>query len=179
MGLDMYLFKVKKVKGFTMDTYEEIDEVVMNQPAERFQVTDPDLEELTGIAGANELRGTLHKLEYVDVYTIFEEIMYWRKANAIHDWFVRVVQDGVDECQNHFVTEQQLIDLRDLVTLVLDSKDPALAEVNLAPATGFFFGPTDIDEYYWSYLERTVEQLNWILQNTNFDEYYVIYCSSW
>ena len=26
-------------------------------------------------------------------------VAYWRKANAIHSWFVENCQDGVDECQ--------------------------------------------------------------------------------
>ena len=27
-----------------------------------------------------------------------EEVGYWRKANAIHGWFVRNVQNGKDDC---------------------------------------------------------------------------------
>ena len=28
---------------------------------------------------------------------IIEEMIYWRKANAIHNWFVENCQEGVDE----------------------------------------------------------------------------------
>lgn len=40
------------------------------------------------------------------------EIGYWRKANAIHGWFVRECADGVDECQPITVTREQLAQLR-------------------------------------------------------------------
>ena len=26
------------------------------------------------------------------------DVGYWRKANAIHDWFVKNIQDGKDNC---------------------------------------------------------------------------------
>jgi hypothetical protein len=45
---------------------------------------------------------------------------YWRKANHIHAWFVRKVQDGIDECQRSEVSTEQLKELRDLCREVLD-----------------------------------------------------------
>ena len=42
------------------------------------------------------------------------EIIYWRKANAIHKWFVENVQEGVDDCGEYEVTVEQLTELRDL-----------------------------------------------------------------
>lgn len=41
-----------------------------------------------------------------------EEIGYWRKANAIHGWFVRNCAEGVDECQPIAVSREQLEALR-------------------------------------------------------------------
>lgn len=37
-----------------------------------------------------------------------EVIGYWRKANAIHGWFVNECADGVDECQEIPVSREQL-----------------------------------------------------------------------
>ena len=37
-----------------------------------------------------------------------EEVMYWRKANQIHGWFVRNVQDGHDDCKPYYVAEEAL-----------------------------------------------------------------------
>ena len=54
------------------------------------------------------------------------EIAYWRKANAIHNWFVTNVQEGKDECQKSYVSLDHLTELRDLCNKVLD-------DISLAP----------------------------------------------
>ena len=54
--------------------------------------------------------------EVIDVY----EVAYWRKANAIHKWFVDNVQKGKDDCKEYRVTRRNLLDLCDLVSDVLD-----------------------------------------------------------
>ena len=38
---------------------------------------------------------------------------YWRKANAIHGWFVRELADGEDNCQDIYVPTEALVRLRD------------------------------------------------------------------
>jgi len=42
----------------------------------------------------------------------FQELGYWRKANAVHGWFVRECANNVDECQEIFVSREQLSKLR-------------------------------------------------------------------
>jgi len=37
-----------------------------------------------------------------------EEVMYWRKANHIHGWFVDNVQDGHDDCKLYYVDWDKL-----------------------------------------------------------------------
>jgi len=54
-----------------------------------------------------------------------EEIGYWRKANAIHGWFVRNCADGVDECQPIAVSRDDLTALRQDVLEAL-AKRPVL-----------------------------------------------------
>ena len=46
------------------------------------------------------------------VCEIREEAMYWRKANAIHNWFVQNVQDGNDDCKKYWVSIDHLKELR-------------------------------------------------------------------
>ena len=117
-------------------------------------------------------------------------LMYWRKANAIHGWFVNNVQDGVDNCQTSEVSRGQLEDLQALVNEILDAKTNAisrgesledalaLAEKKLPPHEGFFFGSTDINEWYFEDLEYTSEALAKILaMPVNFD--YFTYYASW
>ena len=101
------------------------------------------------------------------------EVAYWRKANQIHSWFVDNVQDGVDECQESPVTRAQLETLRQLCMEALDTKNSTL----LAPSFGFFFGSTEIDEYYWQDLRSTIDQLDKVLALPEYVE--LVYQSSW
>lgn len=103
------------------------------------------------------------------------EAMYWRKANAIHKWFVDNVQDGEDECREHYVTREQLSDLRDACANAL--ANPAEASYYLPTTQGFFFGSTDIDEWYFEAMRATVDGLNECLNMDKAWSFY--YCSSW
>lgn len=48
------------------------------------------------------------------ITSIVERIGYWRKANAIHYWFVQHTQDGVDDNgQDTWVHKEKLQDLLD------------------------------------------------------------------
>ena len=103
------------------------------------------------------------------------EAMYWRKANAIHKWFVDNVQDGEDECREHYVTREQLEELRDACINAL--ADPENAGEYLSPTAGFFFGSTTIDEWYFQGLKETIKGLNSCLKMDK--EWSFYYCSSW
>jgi len=81
-------------------------------------------------------------------------IGYWRKANAIHNWFVKEVQGGVDDCQRSHVSEEKLEELKEQCLGVLKNKEKA-AE-GLPTQSGFFFGQTAYNEYYFEELEETV-----------------------
>ena len=54
------------------------------------------------------------------------EIGYWRKANAIHGWFVRNLADGVDECQQIEVSLTDLLRLQEECRKVLANKPDVL-----------------------------------------------------
>jgi len=109
--------------------------------------------------------------------TIAVTVAYWRKSNAIHKWFVDHCQDGVDDCRDAYVSREQLIELRDLCKTVL--ADPKLAEDELPPQSGFFFGSTGIDEWYLADLKRTVEELTRILDDERLKGFDFEYHSSW
>lgn len=89
-------------------------------------------------------------LEYINIEF---EAGYWRKANAIHKWFVENCQDGVDECQETYVSRKKLAELKKLCEEVLASKDTD----KLQTQSGFFFGGTDYDEWYWADIEQTIK----------------------
>ncbi len=115
----------------------------------------------------------------LDMYLTYlngSEAIYWRKANAIHGWFVRNVQNNKDDCKPYPVTRAQLIQLRDICIKVWARQKPELAATILPPMEGFFFGETKIDEQYYDDVKTTLDRLSNIL-NTNHMEF--IYQSSW
>lgn len=83
---------------------------------------------------------------------------YWRKANQIHKWFVENVQSGTDDCGYYDVSRQDLIDLKELCNKVIANRD--LAATTLPTESGFFFGATEYDDWYYNDLNETVEMLD-------------------
>jgi hypothetical protein len=113
---------------------------------------------------------------------VVEEVGYWRKANQIHKWFVDNVQNGVDNCGEYLVKEDQLANLLETCKLILD-KDPSKASVRLPVQSGFFFGSTDYDQYYFKDLENTVKIIESLfekdLDGGSYLEGDIYYSSSW
>ena len=93
------------------------------------------------------------------VKEIVEEVMYWRKANHIHGWFVENVQQGKDECQESYVELHDLIELSDLCKKVLETKNTDLLPIT----TGFFFGSKEVDDFYWEDTKATIEAIDAIV----------------
>jgi hypothetical protein len=57
------------------------------------------------------------------ISTVEEEVMYWRKANHIHNWFVEHVQDGVDDQRSYYVSWEQLEHLLDDCKKVIEASE--------------------------------------------------------
>lgn len=110
------------------------------------------------------------------VVQIEEEVMYWRKVNAIHNWFVSNVQEGEDNCKEYYVSKENIEELLSTIEKIID--DRSLAEELLPTQGGFFFGGLEYDEYYWDELKDTKTTLKEILENWN-DNYSYYYSSSW
>jgi hypothetical protein len=88
-------------------------------------------------------------------YTVCE----WRKANAIHKWFVDHVQDGQDDCGRYPVSVHHLHRLKadcETALTYYNEGDPEGAAAYLPTTSGFFFGCTDYDEYYADDLRETI-----------------------
>lgn len=155
MGLDMYLEARKYVSGYGHNKPEEVAQY--NALLDLAGVTPRD----TGIPSA----------------TIVINVAYWRKANQIHNWFVNNVQGGEDNCKSYYVSRDQLAELRDTCVAVLDDHSKA---ADLLPSTsGFFFGSTDYDEWYYQELEDTVSQLDIVLNSPEYKDMDFQYDSSW
>lgn len=117
-----------------------------------------------------EMPGVTVPPEYIPNFssrTMIVPLMYWRKSNQIHAWFVREVQEGVDQCQTAYVDPDKLRELRALCRTVLDARNgddgEAVAQRLLPTQAGFFFGGTGYDEYYYSDLQETVQALDRLL----------------
>lgn len=150
MGLDMYLEKRTDVRRWNFQKPEEQHEVVVTKGG---QPTNINPEKVT---------------------TIVEEAGYWRKQNQIHRWFVENVQGGVDNCGEYYVGSDKLQELLDICKKI--QSDTSLAEELLPSASGFFFGGTDYDEWYFNGIDNTVDILEEALSDTHADYYY---SSSW
>ena len=150
MGLDMYLTAERYLSDYDETEKEKASAIAALFP------------ELGGVA----------RVKNVEV-----EIMYWRKANAIHAWFVRECQDGVDECQTSYVSTDQLKELVSICKKVL--KNPKKAQELLEPQSGFFFGSTDVNEWYLEDLKRTVDTLSAWLKLKGSERWSIHYHSSW
>ena len=150
MGLDMYLDKRTYVKQ-----WDHIDE------SKQYNV------EVT--------RGGEHtNIDPKKVKYIIEEAGYWRKQNQIHRWFVENIQNGTDDCGEYYVSKDALASLLELCEKV--KADNTLADELLPGASGFFFGGTEYDEWYFNGIDNTIEILNEALEDEN-GEY--LYSSSW
>ena len=104
------------------------------------------------------------------------EAAYWRKANQIHGWFVDNVQDGEDECRPHEVDRSKLEELLNICKKI--KADPDKACQLLPTRDGFFFGSTEIDDWYMQDIEETIRQIEPLLTDS-YKDYWFEYRSSW
>lgn len=162
MGLDMYLYEEKYLsEGW-------------GEGKEHF-------------AAAKELVDKLGMAIETDMpsITIKTKAGYWRKANAIHQWFVNNVQNGEDDCGYYEVGGEQLEELYRICETILlgavteegevhtstiysqgETKkvfekaqvvvNKDLCEELLPTQSGFFFGGTGYDEFYLQDLKDTM-----------------------
>lgn len=104
------------------------------------------------------------------------EVAYWRKANGIHQWFVDNCQDGNDDCRAAYVSREKLTELLNICKQI--TADNSLAEELLPTQSGFFFGSTEYDEWYFNDIESTITELEAVLADTP-DDWWFEYQSSW
>jgi hypothetical protein len=105
------------------------------------------------------------------------EVAYWRKANAIHGWFVNNARE-VDEDILYVVSMDNIITLRNICAEITLEHDEDKAMELLPPASGFFFGSDVITDYYWDYVSEAVTTLTAIISE-NPDDTEFEYYASW
>lgn len=154
MGLDMYLsakrYLSKYSEGADAQKIEQINDVF-------------------GLVGDEEGDYGTKEVSF--------RVGYWRKANAIHAWFVKNCQEDVDDCREAWVSREQLTELSDICSQII--LKPKLANELLPPQSGFFFGSTEVDEWYIQDLKYTVERIQKILGDEALERCDFYYQSSW
>ena len=161
MGLDMYLSARKYIR--------RIDDwgVESNVENPRFVSIAKTLD-VTNIVEPEGVTGM-----YVEI-----PVMYWRKANAIHNWFVQELADGVDDCRPLELSTERLRELVSLCEQVID--DNSKAEELLPTGSGFFFGSTEYDEYYYEDIAHTADRLRYIVAEAEASDIdSLVYQASW
>ena len=156
MGLDMYLYA---------ETYTSNNDYYKKNP----QVFDEVLQTL-------ELTPDQLDPEMLSM-TISIPVIYWRKQNGIHNWFVLNAQNGVDDCNKYYVSREQLQELADTCLKVLE--DNNLAHELLPTTDGFFFGSTQYDDWYFDGLKKAQSSITKYLRSPQFNNYEFYYKSSW
>ncbi len=164
MGLDMYLRKHIYVQNWEHMQPEERTQVSVIKNGKPHPMVNPE------------------RVSY-----IVENVMTWRKANQIHNWFVQNVQEGADDCKDYYVcgeTLEELVNKCKEALLVINNAPvvfkkietgwnqdgktfesiptyDCVDEINeiLPPTAGFFFGSTEIDDWYKQDLEDTIKTL--------------------
>jgi hypothetical protein len=166
MGLDMYLSARKHVNKID---WEKLDR--SNGSVNYAAATIPQWNDVVNAAGV----ATLVDEDSIYGVDVSVNVAYWRKSNQIHNWFVINVQRGEDDCGEYYVSNNKIKELLETCRQALFNKDPNL----LPPREGFFFGSTDVDEWYWNDIKNTIKQLKRLTELPDFEQLSFYYQSSW
>lgn len=136
---------------------------------------------------------------------ITEELMYWRKANQIHGWFVSHCEELIPDVKYHVTLKDLknlLQDCRAVIDMLENSPKKTIkvhtgfadgentysdVEVYdnesvmdiLPPTSGFFFGSEEIDEYYLEDIHETISFITEELKSNPDDYEEYEYYASW
>jgi hypothetical protein len=159
MGLDMYIFKTKKTDHSAQQLSELNSRAAADNPefAEFLPLNKPYPESAP------------------DIVSIFKEVAYWRKFNALHQWFVTNVQLGIDDCGLYEVTRDELTQCLELLRETAASGNSN----TLPPTQGFFWGSTEVDESYWRMIRSSIDMVYGLIEYTDWNKERLFYQASW
>ena len=207
MGLDISFYKVKKVRNSKNEPLNSIDyyrSVNRKRAKDRIRVyAKRSLARLAkakgteyenvyktifpiGIAKYTPYEFQYSKMcEYVKPYSEVEKFFkgfvdcyyphddaYFRKVNSVYKFFEHKLED--EEC---FVT---LSDIEELISRAKEVlKDHKKADELLPTRSGFFFGSTDYDEYYFDDLKDIITEMEKLKKDYNEDTDVIFVYMSW
>ena len=150
MGLDINFYKAKRPKD--NETKERLEEIRKALAAEYLKSIDERNSKLI-----KELEDEKEKINP------WNEVAYFRKVNFLIPFF------GYEEnCSNIEIDKYQVEDLIEACKEVLANHDKA--SFLLPTQTGFFFGSTDYDDWYFDDVQNVKEKFEEILADFDRDE---------
>lgn len=154
MGLDMYLDKVKKDESFEVAYWRKANAI--HAWFER-NCANGELEDCQD-----------YNVSKDDLIKLVEDCQTVLKSSKLVEKEVPVRQYDFDK--------KDYVEIKKTLK-VLDNT--SVAEELLPTQSGFFFGSTLYDQYYVEDLENTVKQITEILEDTDFDEWNIVYHAWW
>lgn len=180
MGLDMYLKKYPRVDGLRLEVVDLVEcHVCYSGKVDKSELPKKEtLEKLVSMVHTGYYAWDVEKVH--PRVGISDQVGYWRKANAIHKWFVDRIQEGIDDCLYHRpVTKDDLADLAERCREVLSDPTGEDWPELLPTEAGFFFGSIAYDEWYLDDIKKTLELCETLIQDFDFENYDLYYISSW
>ena len=147
MGLDMYMYRKLYVKNWELEKED------------RYEVT---------VTRNGKVLEDWSNPTYIE-----KEVGYWRKFNALHGYIVDEFAGGLDNCEQIYLSKEDLQKILDTLIEVYETKDAT----KLPPTEGFFFGSTDVDEYYWDDVKQSIEAFKTYAADDEWVDYF--YTASW
>lgn len=117
----------------------------------------------------------------ISVYVNGEEVLYWREANWIKNWFMDFVGTEYEMVTRETISIFTLeMLLENIITILETPEDKRVNEANiLMPVQSvFFFGYCAYNEDYFNSLEDTKEKLEKLISSLTEDDV-IEYVDSW
>lgn len=177
MGLDMYFYARKKEQVAGWADGDDIQYKSFSQ----WGASEGKLDETNYPEALKELEDYIYRTNFKSSFInddgyILYQIGYFRKFNALHSYLCDL-DGGIDECQEILVSKDNLIDLLSALNTV--DEDHSEAKDLLPTQSGFFFGSTKYDDWYFDSVKDAIEMCELFLEHFDFEHYDLIYQASW
>lgn len=164
MGLDMYFYARKT-------TYKSFSK--WDKPDRANEVNYPeDLKTFSDYIYDRNFKSVQTETSY--------QIGYFRKFNALHSYIVKTFANGIDNCQDIILYKEDVEQIKKVLDDVLNAHQQVEKAKELLPTqSGFFFGGTDYDEFYFEDVKDAADLMQSFLCNFDFENYQLVYQASW
>ena len=117
------------------------------------------------------MHGIKHKISSITV-----DLAYWRKFNALHSAFQEneTLEEGSDKI---YIDEDFFKSILKKMKAV--QKDHSQAEELFPTQSGFFYGDTSYDDWYFQAIDESIKIFEKLLSEKIFESYDIYYTASW